>query len=295
MLNLKDLTAVSGERRTTFSRFAGRGKRGGGNRLIRKWFDTSILRRRGEHFLNLKDLLTVLSPSRRTTFSVCVRRRRCRHCYLLIPQRLMANSTRRAGKGPLNLKDLLTVFPPGGGATFSGFARQSKRGKAYLLIPEGLLARLPGRTDEGLLNLKGLLIVLSPSLERSFESESRFQASFLCRIAPNSAIFRQKRPDNGSKSGPFATDFTGTWNALRLVPSRGRCLPSVLVKPRSQEMKFTLREAESGRTPFHFAKGISHNSDGGAFSCLIYRPFVPTLTRCCAKCRQRRSITSAGV
>jgi len=57
------------------------------------------------------------------------------------------------------------------------------------------------RTGENILNLKDLLTVFPPSLERWFENELVFEASFLCRIAPNSVSFRQKRANNRRKWG----------------------------------------------------------------------------------------------
>ncbi len=180
------------------------------------------MRRTDKGLLNLKDLLSVFPPDGGATISGFSRQSKRGDGNLLIQQQLMEDLMRRTEKGLLNLKDLLIVLPPDGGAIISGFVRQSKRGEADLLIQHGLLAKLARRADEGLLIQKGLLIGLPPSLERSFEDESRFKASFLCRIPPNPAIFRQKRPDNGRKSEFFATDFIRGCRVLRLVSGCNR-------------------------------------------------------------------------
>ncbi len=70
----------------------------------------------------------------------------------------------------------------------------------------------------GLAQSKGLASHASPTVRRPFKGLSgkraRFEASVSCRIAPNSAIFRQKRADNGRKWGPLSADFG---RASRLV------------------------------------------------------------------------------
>src|SRR5271157_677126 len=110
----------------------------------------------------------------------------------------------------LNLNDLLTGTPSSRSETLSRFAGSVRCGVADPLITRGLTANLLRKEREALLNLKDLLTVLPPSLERSFEHEPRFEASFLCRIEPNPAVFRQKRADNRRKSRFFATNSGGT-------------------------------------------------------------------------------------
>ena len=90
--------------------------------------------------------------------------------------------------------------------------------RSIFLIQRGLSAKLRRRVGERLLNLKDLLDVLSPGLESLFENEPLFECCFLCRSGPNSAIFRQKRADNGRKWRSFATDFVRTavaWEAVK--------------------------------------------------------------------------------
>jgi len=86
-----------------------------------------------------------------------------------------------------------------------------------LLIPQGLLAKLLKETGEGLLNLKDLLTLFPPSRKRLFESEPVLRPSFLCRIAPNSAIFRQNVAEYGRKSVCFATDFSRKYQSCGSV------------------------------------------------------------------------------
>ncbi len=74
------------------------------------------------------------------------------------------------------------------------------------MIRRWLLAKLMSRIGEGLLNLKDLLTVSPPSLERLLENEAVLEPSSLCRIAPNSVIFRRKRAHHRGKSGFSATD-----------------------------------------------------------------------------------------
>jgi hypothetical protein len=49
--------------------------------------------------------------------------------------------------------------------------------------------------------------VLPASLQGVFENENRLEASLLYRIAPNAAIFGQKRADYRGKWGLSATGF----------------------------------------------------------------------------------------
>ncbi len=114
-------------------------------------------------------------------------------------------------------------------ATISGFVGRLERFEDNLLIGKGLMAKFQDREGERLLNLKDLISVFLPSLRRQFENETRSEGSFLCRIAPNSAIFRQKRADNGRKCGFLATDFGGwpskiVWRWLILAGVSRRCL-----------------------------------------------------------------------
>ena len=58
--------------------------------------------------------------------------------------------------------------------------------------------------------------MLPPSLKRVFETGPILTPLFLCRIAPNSAIFCQNAAEYGTKSTFFATDFMRTRQGLRL-------------------------------------------------------------------------------
>jgi len=143
---------------------------------------------------------------RRATFSGFVGQPKGVVGNVLIRLCLMADLMRRAGEGLLNLKDLLTVFPSSGRGTASRFVGLVKRGEGDLLISQGLMASLRRRTGEGLLNLKDLLTAFPPSLKRLFEDEPVLRPLFSCRIAPHSAIFQQKRADNGRNSNSLVTE-----------------------------------------------------------------------------------------
>ncbi len=125
--------------------------------------------------------------------------------------------------------------------TFSGFAGPPKRGDADLLIQKGLLARWRRTGGEPLLNLKDLLAVLPPSLKRVLETGPILTPLFLCRIAPNSAIFCQNVAEYGIKSTFFATDFVRTGQVLRLQ--------SHSTIPTGAEHKLALRPKASPERP----------------------------------------------
>jgi len=172
-----------------------------------------------------KGLTSHASGKHRTTSSGFVGRLRRGGIYLLIPQRLLAEFLSRAKEGLLNLKDLLAVLPPRCKATLSGFFRRPKRGETDMLIPQGLLAKFLRGTGEGLLGLKDLLTAFPPRPKGLFESEPVLGPPYLCRIAPKSAIFQQKRADNRRKWGSFSTD-------LERVRARGSCRAmAVLARP----------------------------------------------------------------
>ena len=160
--------------------------------------------------LNLNDLLTGTPSSRSETLSRFAGSVRCGVADPLITRGLLVNLLRKARGTVLNLKDFLAGLLSNSRAPSSGLVGRPKRGEADLLIMRGLTANSLRKKREDLLNLKDLLTVLPPSLERSFEHEPRFEASFLCRIEPNPAVFRQKRADNRRKSRFFATNSGGT-------------------------------------------------------------------------------------
>ncbi len=107
----------------------------------------------------------------------------------------------------LNLKHFLAGLPSNSRVHSSGLVGRPKSSVTDLLIMRGLPANLPRKKRERLLNLKDLPTPFLPGLKGLFEDEPRLEASFLCTIAPNSAIFCQNVAEYGIKSGFFATDF----------------------------------------------------------------------------------------
>jgi len=131
----------------------------------------------------------------------------------LIPRGLMADLPRRANDDLLNLKDLLATFPASVGPPFPGLDEQPRRGKVYLVIPQGLLAGALRRAGKRVLHLKDLLTVIPPTHGGQSEKRVPFEASFLCRIAPNPTISCQNVAEYGRNRGfslPIFTHFVET-------------------------------------------------------------------------------------
>jgi|SRR5208337_2837280 len=105
-----------------------------------------------------------------------------------------------------------------------------------------------GRSGEGLIHLKDLLAVLPASLKGLFEKEPVFEAFFLRKIAPNSAIFCQSAAEIRHRIDVFATDFIRAGQdpvALRAIPTSSE--HRLAGRPKAQERPTVIcRQAVTG-------------------------------------------------
>ncbi len=122
-------------------------------------------------------------------------------------------------------------------------------GHVDLLIQQGLLAKLRWSVGECLINLKDLLTAFPPSLKGILQNEPILGGLFLCRIAPNSAIFRQNLAEYGITSTFLAIGFIRT----------ARCCGSGAI-PMSAAHKLAGRpKASQGRAPGQVADDTPHS------------------------------------
>ncbi len=132
----------------------------------------------------------------------------------LILYRLLARWLNLRRNGLLNLKDLLARFR----RVPDRFFRSC--GTTETCCDRSIdSTRVVGEFWKDLLNLKDLLTVSRASRKGSVGSEPVLRRLFSCRIAPNFAVFEQKRADNRRKWGFLGTGF---WSARQVLRGRVR-------------------------------------------------------------------------